>query len=218
MKIFNRANFKSYFLLYSFALLFVLMAPGFLKAQDNELQEILQQAQQGDAQAQYVLGVMFLEGRAFKADHKIAYAWLSLADRQGIAEAGPYIEQAFQSLSEVDREEAASLSIKYYKKYLYPYEIRFKIEVNGQALSKSGRISPSVPIYAVFHHVNPAVTRVRMQHPSHPSLSKNFSLGEKHRIQNHEQHMKAGHVSSSEFLALDPQGRVYDKITISFVP
>ncbi len=94
----------------------------------------------------------------------------------------------------------------------------FVITVNGLDIIRSTEISPPLPIMMSFRHKNPDVKMVRMQHPGNPQFSLTMKVGQEYRITNHEDHMKAGHVSTSEFLALDNQGNVYDKITISFVP
>ncbi len=201
------------------AVLALNMSVNELHAQENdELKMIVSHARQGDAEAQYVLGIMFLQGKKLKTDYKEAYAWLSLANQQNIEDADIYLQKASEKLSKEERDQASFLAKEYNKKYVLPYKIRFIINVNGTEIGKSASISPSIPIYMTFHHTNPAVTKIRMGHPQNPALSKTFSLGEKHRIINHEQHMKSGHVSTSEFLALDDQGRIYNKIIISFLP
>ena len=46
-------------------------------------------AQEGDAQAQYRLGLMLANGEGGIRDVVAAFAWLSIASRNGIADAGP---------------------------------------------------------------------------------------------------------------------------------
>ena len=57
-----------------------------------------------------------------------------------------------------------------------------------------------------------------MQHPRDPQLYADFPVDKPYELSNHEQHMKAGEISTSIFLALDDSGRIYDKITVNFVP
>jgi len=46
---------------------------------NKELQELIEKAEQGDADAQYNLGVMYDDGRGVSLDYVQAHMWLSLA-------------------------------------------------------------------------------------------------------------------------------------------
>jgi len=94
----------------------------------------------------------------------------------------------------------------------------FSIQINDQTYRRNASISPKSPLMAMFKHSNPAVTKIRMQHPQRPDLHIMYPLGQAVRIINHETYMRRGQLSSSEFLAQDDSGKTYDRILIEFKP
>ena len=94
----------------------------------------------------------------------------------------------------------------------------YHIKINGRLFNQDVNLRPKFPIKAVFFHSNPAIVKIRMRHPGNLALFMDFGLRQEYSLLNHEGHMKARHFSSSEFIAMDAQGREYDKITIGFVP
>lgn len=95
---------------------------------------------------------------------------------------------------------------------------KFTVYINGMPLKSSMTISPQAPIMARFYHPNPAVTHVIMRHPNDPNRKMAFAIDATPRIKNHEGHMRANHDSSSEFVAVDANGNVYDSIRVTFRP
>ena len=94
----------------------------------------------------------------------------------------------------------------------------FTIGINGVDYTSSRSIRPTIPIEAIALHPNPNVTQVRMQHPDSPALFRTFAIGRPFRISNHEGHMRAGHESTSEFIALDAKGNELDRFALTFRP
>jgi hypothetical protein len=94
----------------------------------------------------------------------------------------------------------------------------FTIKINDRTYQKNASISPFFPLMATFTHNNPAVTKIRMQHPTRPDLHIIYPIDQPVRIINHETYMRRGQLSSSEFLAMDNAGKVYDRIVIEFKP
>jgi hypothetical protein len=94
----------------------------------------------------------------------------------------------------------------------------FTIQINDRIYRQNASIRPSLPLMATFNHSDPAVTKIRMQHPQRPDLHIIYPLGQQIRIINHETYMRRGQISSSEFLAQDAQDNIYDRILIEFKP
>ena len=94
----------------------------------------------------------------------------------------------------------------------------FSIVINDQFYTQSRNVSPAFPIMATFFHSDPNITKIRMQHPGDSSRSLTFPLDKAIRITNHEGHMAQGHVSTSEFVALDGSGKAHGRIILKFVP
>lgn len=242
-----------------FALVFLfLIFPFTVFAQDNGVSELAMAAQNGDREAQYLLGLMYFDGDGVTQDYKeaekwwlaaaqrglkeaqysigvfysghgeapaslvnkrLAYVWLRMAALQGVDGAEAVRKPVAADMDERDIGEAERLAATYYEQYVLPYKKQvFTVELNGTPYYESANVTPKLPINAIFHHSNPAVVAVRMQHPGNPAMSMTFEMGKTYRIQNHEDHMKAGHTSASEFIALDKNGKERGKITLSFVP
>lgn len=94
----------------------------------------------------------------------------------------------------------------------------FTIYVNGIAYQQSYVLAPEFPIMVDFCHPSGAFTRVVMRHPGDPSKRMFFDANGQHRIHNHEQHMRAGHDSTSEFIALDAEDIVLGHMALTFRP
>ena len=95
----------------------------------------------------------------------------------------------------------------------------FTVFINGKHITKDARIHPDFPIIAYFCHPNPNVYWVRMQHPGDSNLYQDFKVSQQHRIANHEQHMRAGHDSTSVFSAWDSVKKEHtERIFITFEP
>ena len=58
-------------------------------AQQESIEEIRAKAEQGDADAQYSLGVIYRQGQGVAPDDVEAARWFRLAADQGLAESGP---------------------------------------------------------------------------------------------------------------------------------
>lgn len=69
-------------------------------------------AQRGDPRAQYLLGLSLFNGDAIAKDWVRGYALVSLADRNGLAQAGPALAQMDQFLSPEQRQQAAGLTVE----------------------------------------------------------------------------------------------------------
>ena len=76
----NARNGQLAFLLLAFSCL-AMFQPGCSKVQD--IDQLRQAAEQGDASAQYNLGVMYANGEGVPEDYVKAYAWINLAAAQG---------------------------------------------------------------------------------------------------------------------------------------
>ena len=143
----------------------------------------------------FVLTLFVLAFLVFKQNHR---------DTSDIDTPHVHIEQ---------QERAASKAVKNITRHE-----GFTIQINNRTYRRNASISPSFPLMATFHHSNPSVTKIRMQHPQRPDLHIIYPLGQKVRIINHETYMRRGQLSSSEFLAQDGQDNVYDRILIEFKP
>jgi TPR repeat protein len=69
-------------------------------------------AARGDPRAQYFLGLSLFNGDAAAKDWVRGYALVSLADRNGLAQAGPALAQMDQFLSPEQRQQAAGLTVE----------------------------------------------------------------------------------------------------------
>jgi TPR repeat protein len=70
-------------------------------------------AKSGSDYSQLSLGESYLEGTLGQVDYIEAFAWLSTAHEQGITEAAPLIERAWQSMNDAERKAAQQLAIEY---------------------------------------------------------------------------------------------------------
>ena len=67
----------------TFSALAVAALPTLAVGQDSFLLETRRLAEQGDAEAQFILGVMYANGEGVPENYVRAYAWLNLAAAQG---------------------------------------------------------------------------------------------------------------------------------------
>ncbi len=68
-----------------------------------------QRAENGDAQAQFSLGLQYLHGDGVPKDGVIAYKWLRLAAKGGVAAASTLADQLFARMSPAQRSQAEAL-------------------------------------------------------------------------------------------------------------
>lgn len=61
--------------------------------EEGSVQRVLQAAEQGDAQAQYILGFCYLEGRGVEKDVDVAHSWFEKAANNGYSEANDILAQ-----------------------------------------------------------------------------------------------------------------------------
>src|SRR5262245_38925013 len=83
----------------------------------------------------------------------------------------------------------------------------FTVIISDEWYREDATISPCYPVTGEFMHTNLAVTKVRMEYPYNPSMFMMFELNQTVRIELHENFMKAGDWSLSDFVALDDAGR-----------
>lgn len=95
---------------------------------------------------------------------------------------------------------------------------RFTVFLNDLPHTKSGNVRPCYPVFAKFEHPNPKVTRVRMRYPYNHNMYKFFDINLETNLQLHEDYMKQGKVSLSDFIAEDYEGNSYGQMTLTFIP
>ena len=78
-------------------------------------------AEQGYAEAQYQLGIMYYKGRGVPQDYREAYAWVGLAAAQGYRNANSALAQIAEKLDADTLAQAKELSKKYYEHYVEPF-------------------------------------------------------------------------------------------------
>jgi hypothetical protein len=66
-------------------LLAIFLSAGSLSAQSVDIKKLLQQAKQGDAKAQFTLGLMYDNGQGVPQDYVQAHMWFNLSAAQGDA-------------------------------------------------------------------------------------------------------------------------------------
>jgi len=95
----------------------------------------------------------------------------------------------------------------------------FIVYLNDHPHSRSEKVRPCYPVMARFEHSSPAVTRVRMRYPYNHNMYMIFPVveGEVH-IKLHEDFMRRGQLSLSDFIAEDEAGNVYGQVTLTFIP
>ncbi|MGH1404028.1 MAG: hypothetical protein ACRBDL_07270 [Alphaproteobacteria bacterium] len=94
----------------------------------------------------------------------------------------------------------------------------FTVYLNENPFASSQDVSPCYPVMARFEHPDPNITHVRMRYPLNWFMYRVYPVGEDVNITIHEDFMKQGKVSFSDFIAEDAAGNQYDKITLTFLP
>ena len=94
----------------------------------------------------------------------------------------------------------------------------FVVYLNDMPHTQTENVRPCYPVMARFEHPYPAVTRVRMRYPYNHELHMFFPMNENVHIWLHEDYMKQGQLSLSDFIAEDDSGKDYGQITLTFVP
>ena len=77
-------------------------------------------AEQGDASAQYNLGVMYEFSRGVPQDAVQAYAWLNIAAAQGSESANGRKQYIAESITREEIARAQKLAWQYWEKYVQP--------------------------------------------------------------------------------------------------
>ncbi len=75
-------------------------------------------AEQGDASAQYNLGVMYLEGQGVKQDNVEAYAWIRTAAAQGRSGTLEIRQALLREMTTSQEDRAIELAREYREKYV----------------------------------------------------------------------------------------------------
>ena len=78
-------------------------------------------AEQGYAEAQFKMGIMYYNGRGVPEDRRQAFAWFSLAAAQGYKNAKEAQTIVAKELDQDALEQAKNLAVKYYKAYVVPF-------------------------------------------------------------------------------------------------
>ena len=92
------------------------------------------------------------------------------------------------------------------------------VYLNDMPHTRTGNVRPCYPVMARFEHPDPAVTRVRMRYPYNHEMYMFFPMNESVHIWLHEDYMKQGQLSLSDFIAEDENGNEYGQITLTFIP
>ena len=74
-------------------------------------------AEQGDANAQFNLGVMYGSGRGVPQNYKQSYVWSSVSLANGFGDAKEEQDNASQKLTPSELSEAQALAAEYFEKY-----------------------------------------------------------------------------------------------------
>ena len=82
----------------------------------------IRSAEQGDAEAQFNLGLMYGNGLGVLQDYKEAYIWLNIATAQGHKNGKEARDLVANKLDPATLSEAQELSKEYYKKYVEPFQ------------------------------------------------------------------------------------------------
>ena len=79
-------------------------------------------AEQGDATAQFSLGVMYASGQGVPEDDVTAYAWLNIAAEQGQSIANEGKEHVAKYMTQSQVAKAQKLSREYWTRYVIPFQ------------------------------------------------------------------------------------------------
>ncbi len=94
----------------------------------------------------------------------------------------------------------------------------FTVYLNDIPTMHTTTVRPCYPVMARFEHPDPAVTRVRMRYPHNHAMFMHFPMNEDVHIELHEDYMKRGKLSLSDFIAEDDAGAQYGLMTLTFIP
>lgn len=94
----------------------------------------------------------------------------------------------------------------------------FIVNVSGIDYTASENIMPCFPVIARFKHSNPSVTKIRMQYPPRPEMYIIYEAQHDAHLKLHENFMKSGEYSYSDFVALDDHNRELGRLTLTFIP
>ena len=84
--------------------------------------EIRSDAEEGNAEAQGMLGSLYYYGRGVAQDYSMAYIWYNLAAEQGDEEAEKALDAVAGELDTASLAEAQKLSKEYFKRYVEPFQ------------------------------------------------------------------------------------------------
>jgi hypothetical protein len=88
-------------------------------AQDSDdFAALVRVAEQGDAEAQYNLGLMYLEGQGVKQDNAEAYAWIRTAAAQGRSGTLEIRQALLREMTPSQGDRAIELAREYREKYV----------------------------------------------------------------------------------------------------
>jgi TPR repeat protein len=85
------------------------------RARENpdEAETLLRQAEQGDVDAQYAVGLVYAEGRGVERNLALAWFWLSIAARQGNQDADNLLAMVDAQMSDEERTMAREIFDKF---------------------------------------------------------------------------------------------------------
>ena len=79
-------------------------------------------AEQGNATAQFLLGLMYASGEGVPEDDVTAYAWLNIAAAQGQSSANEGKEHVAKRMTQSQVAKAQKLSREYWTRYVIPFQ------------------------------------------------------------------------------------------------
>ena len=79
-------------------------------------------AEQGNATAQFNLGLMYASGEGVPEDDVTAYAWLNIAAAQGQSSANEGREHVAKHMTQSQVAKAQKLSREYWTRYVIPFQ------------------------------------------------------------------------------------------------
>ncbi len=98
------------------------------------------------------------------------------------------------------------------------YTSEFTVFLNDLPYASDAKVRPCYPVTARFEHPDPNVTRVRMRYPYNHRMFMFFPINKDVHIRLHEDFMKKGQLSLSDFIAEDGQGNNYGQMQLTFIP
>ena len=100
--------------MFRYLLICLMLFTGSAHAADDDFDAVKKAAEQGHADAQVWLGVMYSRGEGVPEDDIQAYAWISLASAQGVENAKEAKEILTGEMTRTEIAEAQKLSRKYW--------------------------------------------------------------------------------------------------------